>query len=90
MGVSNLIDLEIERIDRSAADCGDVTPEQILRIALRDTQEGDVRACYVTLINESGEAESSTHYRSNLTRSEEAGYRQLGVQQILDDWRGNL
>lgn len=83
------VDLEVEKADR-AESCLEVTPEVLLKLALRDCQQyGDVKMCYVTLLREGADGCITTsNYRANMKRDTEIAYRQIGVQEVIERWMG--
>lgn len=85
---AEIVELDLERIERSGLTAKDVTPEDILRLCLKDVKaKGNVVKCYVTLISELEDSFTVSNYRSNLTRTEEVAFRQLGVTEAVDSWR---
>jgi hypothetical protein len=91
--INNVIDFQVARAECSAVNTADVTPETVLKLALQDVQAGGqykdtVKKCYITLVLDTGETFSTCNYRANLTRIEEVAFRQLGVSESLEGWRG--
>lgn len=87
---SNVVDFEVEKINRRHIDARDVMPDKCLALALQDTkQRGDVIGCYITLIVEEPETMSTVNYRAGLSRTEEIAYRQVGVQEAIESWKEN-
>lgn len=88
--LTNLVDLEVERAERGLVPNAEVTPETLLRLALKDCElaKGRITKCYVTLIEDEGDSMSTTNMRANLTRTEEIAYRQLGLTEAIESWRG--
>lgn len=84
-----VVDLSLERIERGDMSCQQVTPEQVLRLALRELDQTEgITKCYVTLIQETPEGPITTiNMRSRLSRQEEVAFRQLGVHEAIDSWR---
>lgn len=86
---TNLIDLDVERADRGLISNSDVTPETVLKLAIKECQEsGHVTQCYITLIEESPDGLSTINLRSNMSRVEEIAYRQVGLAEAIEMWRG--
>jgi predicted NUDIX family phosphoesterase len=87
---SNVVQLGVERLLRNGPqmDAKDATPLDVIRLVEHDIIEsGNVTACYVTLITNQDNHFEVTNYRSNLARTEEIAYRQMGVQQAIENWK---
>ena len=84
---SNVIDLDVERADRREISNRDVTPETVLKMALRECEKsGNVTQCYITLVEDTPEGMSTTNLRSNMSRIEEIAYRQLGLAEAIEQY----
>jgi hypothetical protein len=86
-----VIDFEVERASRKPLDNADVSPATVLKMALEDITTGPYHNCskvYVTLVLDNDSTFSTCNYRANLTRIEEVAFRQLGVAEAIDGWRG--
>lgn len=89
---NTVTDFDVERLDRKRDSlwAHDVTPEQLLKLALLDCSKHEgVFGCYITLIRRREEdgGLQTQNYRSGLNRLEEVAYRQLGLVEQLDAWR---
>lgn len=87
---NNVVDLARERMDRGALTSKDVTPAQLLEVVCEDvaaSRIGNVVKCYVTLIAEDESSFTVSNYRAGLNRAEEVAFRQLGLQEAVDNWR---
>ena len=89
---NNVVDFSKEKIDRAVErgelTANDVTPAQLLSIISEDVERlGNVVKCYVTLIAEDDSSFTVSNYRAGLSRSEEVAFRQLGLQEAVDNWR---
>lgn len=87
---SNVVDFEVEKLSRERhADPRNMMPDKCLALALADCKQfGDVIGCYVTLIREdAGEALTVESYRAGLNRAEEIAYRQLGLNEAIENWK---
>lgn len=68
----------------------EVAPETILKMALKDCEAWGTRAvkAYITVVLDDGVSFSQAHYRAGLTREQEIAFRQLGLAECMDGWRG--
>lgn len=84
----NVVDFEVEKLQRKSVDATQVMPDKCLALAMLDCKEyGDVIGVYVTLIRESPDSLSTENYRAGLDRAQEIAYRQLGVQEAIERWK---
>lgn len=90
---AEVVNLAVERVIRGDTIATEVTAETVLEAALIECREmGDeVTGCYITLIcsDENG-PRATCHYRAGLSRIEEIAFRQLGLTEVMDAWRGRL
>ena len=90
--MAEVADLDIAKADR-AKDCGEVTPEQMLKVALRNLQQ-DNRKCvraylavyFVANADDPLCPEEMETYRSNMTRAEEVAYIDLCWDHAMHEW----
>ena len=87
----NVVDLGAERLlrGRDSLTPDQVTPQEVLKLAMEDCSKlGNISKCYVTLIVDEGDERMGTiNYRAQMTRTEEIAFRQLGLQEQIDNWR---
>jgi hypothetical protein len=86
------VDLEFERKKRTN-DNGDLTPRDLLRVALEDLDKGDyprASKCLILIIeaDEDPDNRTVTHqYRSNLSRTEEIAHLDCWKQRRIRAWQ---
>jgi hypothetical protein len=72
-----IVDLDFERKKREL-DCMAITPDELMRLALDDLQNGDypnAKKCLLLIVEEDAEGRRRIHpYRSGVTRPEEVGF----------------
>jgi hypothetical protein len=89
--VSDVADFDFERKKRSS-DNGDLSPSDLLRMALEDLDKGDyprASKCLVLIIEADDDPTARTvhhQYRSNVTRSEEIAFLEVWKRRRLDAW----
>lgn len=85
----NVVDLNMERMERRFLNATEVKPQELIKLVLRDMGERyqNVVKCYVTLVIDAGDSFTVSNYRAGLTRSEEVAFRSLGLQEAMDNWR---
>jgi hypothetical protein len=88
---AEVIDFEVQRAARRLLDNTEVSPATILKMALDDVL-GPYQHCtkaYITLVLDNGKSFTTCNYRANLSRIEEVAFRQLGVTESMEGWRGH-
>lgn len=85
---AEVVDLFREKVVRGEMMAKDITPQQLIEIVAEDIERlGNVVKCYVTLIADDEDCFTVSNYRAGLNRVEEVSFRQLGVQEAVDNWR---
>lgn len=89
----SVADLDFER-KRRANDNADLTPRDLLRLAMEDLDKGDyprASKCLLLIIEADDDPEQKTihhHYRSGVTRAEEIAFLDMWKLREMERWRG--
>jgi hypothetical protein len=90
--MADVEDIDVGRADR-ATDSREVSPETLLKVALRDCAEfGDVASAYILLIRApTGDREQGSTlapYRANMTHPEEIAFLNAALHDAIEEWTG--
>ena len=89
-----VVDFNKEKLARrggKAMAC-DINAETVLEMALMDCREAGDRGpakAYITLVYENDTASTTVNYRCQLSHLEEVAYRQLGLSEAIENWKGS-
>lgn len=91
-GISDdaVVDFEVEQAERTKS-ASEIVPTTLLKMAVLEAQsDPNIEKAYITMLRKNEDGTFTTiNFRCGMDMVEELAYRQVGVTEAIDRWRGD-